>query len=258
MEEVKNSLAIIADSNRPNTTFAYVLATRFGLAAICIDEITNFDQASMKAVKLVVIVDGILSPKVNQLIDYISTSGMEIAVAVANSCPVLEFNELAKKVSAIQYSLDSFEVAIKHLLELENSSLGEYSPIRSHFCLAHPLPDDLYLMLSSGRFVKLFSAKDVIHSDDIAKYVEKGISTFYVKWPLTSWQVKKRETNNTPGSEGTEVDFSSDLKETITSLKADILGEAPVVEKGPFSIEQEYLHTIREKIKTILDNLKKK
>src|SRR3989339_389032 len=256
MDERQNYIAIVVDGNKASANFCYLLGSFFGLATVCIEDIPSFNSFPMGAVRLVLLVDDKVGQKTEELINYIASNKLHLPVLCTDAMAEVEFDKILATAWAQKISMNLLSQALKEVMEPEVTLPVEYTPILQRCVVGHNLPDDLYLKMASGRFVKLFSANDLLASRDIEKYSGKGVNFFYIKKAPTIWKLK--ETNSVDliaGLHAAVIDTGTEVE--IDSLRADLLGEVASAEQGPFAIEQEYLHTIREKSKIVLDNLKK-
>ncbi|MDB9787116.1 HD domain-containing protein [Bacteriovoracaceae bacterium] len=123
------------------------------------------------------------------------------------------------------------------------------------------LKEDIFIMLRTGRLLKLYSEGDSIGRDDIDRLEKKGVTHLYLKKSRCQWILKTLSDNFEKIFEDNLQDISLEapnLAEDFDSV-VESEGEFPVEEfdsSKPFQIERKHVEMIHEKRKEVVKKLK--
>ncbi|MBF0206122.1 MAG: HD domain-containing protein [Oligoflexia bacterium] len=120
--------------------------------------------------------------------------------------------------------------------------------------------DDVYVQLKTGRFLKLFSKKDLITLDDITHYARKGVTYLYLKSYTGKWILreinKNFQQNLTALSTGGKVQLDSSTRDNDFKEDAEKFKINPATQKI-LTVDKEFVEEINLAVNKSMTLIKK-
>lgn len=142
----------------------------------------------------------------------------------------------------------------KDILTKSDEAPAEWTKI-SLLPLVHfdAIPEDVYIQLKTGRFLKLFQRGDKITTLDVERYNKKGVTNLYLKKEAYSWLVKQID------AAMPSVINSPEEAIVVAGAEDNIVfkEECPVVTNGPFVLPEEVITEVHNSSQKVLLQMKK-
>ena len=264
MSHKRSGKILIISNKSEDIQIGYMLESFFNYQVIPVNN--KIDIKSLEGIDFIFYFDESLSDIFINVVEQVSSLGWQNKLSLIFVMKDID-PKFLENIDIKTLEIDSDATIIKTFInkiitikeELISEELSAISTSVLSFC--EIVSDDFFIRLKSGRVVKLFTSGDKLEQSDLKKYTDKGIKELFIKKIPTLWCVKhdsldkQVEISEYDNSEAQ--DYLNDSE--VSEFSESVLG-APVEfveEKDPYSFEEEYLVSIRERSVKVIGNLKK-